>query len=198
MEDCVFCNPSVFGIRKLKLEDQNGYWYVVVPEEIGIFGQVLMVVRKMKEEKEHISDMSDPRLLENKERLLSIICGIHEISNMLKKRLTNQKERKVEKVYVLTQCEGRNSHLHFQFFPRYEDDLTGNEFLYSCELEEARWQSPLESSPSDRIARGKQLLKAYASLLDEGNFTYSESVKSIAMSQSVEKLNRILTRSQRK
>jgi len=196
MTDCVFCRPSDFGIRKLRFEDKKGYWYVVVPSEIGTFGQVLLIVRKMEWEKEHISDISDPKLLSDKKRLLSIISGIHEISNRLARGLTDQRGRKVEKAYVLTQCEGENSHLHFQFLPRYEGDADSNEFLYNCELEEARWQDPPKLPPSKRITRGKRLVETYARLLGEDCFTYPRKVKSAMMNQAVQKLNDVLGHTQ--
>ena len=192
MEDCIFCKPLIFGIRKLRFEDKKGYWYTVVPKEIGVFGQVLMVVRKMEREKKHISDISDPLLLLDKERLLSVIEGINEISCKLKRRLIDKRRRKVEKIHVLTQCEGRNSHLHFQFLPRYEGEPIGNEFLYACELEEARWQDPPRLPPSERIAIGKQLLFTYADLLDRNSFVLPKSTKSITMCQNIKKLNEIL------
>jgi diadenosine tetraphosphate (Ap4A) HIT family hydrolase len=192
MEDCIFCRPSDFGTRKLAFEDKKGYWYAVVPREMGTFGQVLLVVKKMKGEIEHISDMSDPKLLCDKDRLLSIITGIHEISSRLTNSLTDQRGRRVQKVYVLTQCEGKNCHLHFQLLPRYEGDSIGNEFLYACELEEARWQDPPKLLPSSRIARGKELLKTFTDLLDEASFTYPKNLKSVIMNQAIQNLSQAL------
>lgn len=194
MEDCIFCRPSYFGTRKLAIEDKKGYWYAVVPREMGTFGQVLLVVKKMKGEIEHISDMSDPKLLRDKDRLLSIITGIHEISSRLTNRLTDQRGRRVQKVYILTQCEEKNCHLHFQFLPRYEGDSTGNEFLYACELEEARWQDPPRLLPSSRIARGKELLRTYADILDDKSFTYPKKQKSMIMDQAIKKLSQAFER----
>ncbi len=107
-------------MRKLKVEDDKGYWYLVVPEEIGSFGQILMVVKRREEDQRHITDIADPELLNNEEWFTSIFKGIIEISNKLKKCLKDEEGRKVEKVYVQTQCENEESHLHFQFYPRYE------------------------------------------------------------------------------
>jgi hypothetical protein len=87
MKECVFCEPSGFGTRKLTFEDKNGYWYAVVPKEIGSFGQVLLVVSRMEGEKEHISDISDPKLLLAEERLLSIArANCSACHNMSKKK----------------------------------------------------------------------------------------------------------------
>lgn len=187
MESCIFCEPKNFGIRKLQLEDKNGYWYAVVPNEIGVFGQVLLVVTKREEDKNHITDITDPELLLNEERLLSVIKGIHEISSKLKQGLT-----KVEKIYVLTQCEDKNSHLHFQFYPRYEGNATGNEFLFACELEEARWQDPPDIPPSKRIEKGKRILKNYEILIERSKFSLSTESKLSKLKEVAQKLNEIL------
>lgn len=187
MGSCIFCEPKNFGIRKLQLEDENGYWYVIVPNEIGVFGQVLLVVKKRESDKKHITDITDPSLLSNERRLLSIIRGIHEISSKLKQGLA-----KVKRIYVTTQCECKNPHLHFHFYPRYEGDITGNEFLYACELEEARWQDPPKMSPSERIERGKQILKKYESLVKRKKFSLSKEYRSNKSNDLVEMLNQIL------
>jgi len=192
METCIFCKPEDFGIRKLKFEDKSGYWYVVVPEEIGAYGQILMVVKKREEDKRHITNITDPELLNNEERLLSIIKGIHVISSKLRKHWTDQEGRKIEKTYVLTQCEGENTHLHFQFLPRFEDDSTGNEFLYACELEEARWQNSQRLPPRQRIERGKQIIGKYESLLEQKSFSHPKRLKSRILKEVVERLNQIL------
>jgi diadenosine tetraphosphate (Ap4A) HIT family hydrolase len=191
MNNCMFCKED-FGIRKLGFEDKNGYWYTVVPEEIGTFGQVLMVVRKMKKDERHITDVTDPMFQYNEERLISVIKGIHEISTRLKKCLTDQGGRRAEKIYVLTQCENENSHLHFQFLPRYERDPTGNEFLYACELEEARWQDPPKKPLDERIRSGKHILARYERLLKRGDFIYTNEHKSKELEKIVQKLNHIL------
>jgi diadenosine tetraphosphate (Ap4A) HIT family hydrolase len=179
-------------LRKLQSEDRNGYWYLVVPKEIGTFGQVLLVVTKRQEDKKHISTIADPALFDNEKRLLSVIKGINEISSKLKERLRHPRGRKAEKVYVLTQCEGEDSHLHFQFLPRYEGDSTRNEFLYACELQEARWQDPPKVSPNLRIIDGKRILRKYGNLLSRQNFLYTKGFKSRKMKEVIQKLNEVL------
>ncbi len=190
---CVFCNPEDFGNRKLRLEDQNGYWYSIVPKEIGTFGQVLLVAKKKPEDGRHITDISDSLLLKDPSRLQSIMKGISIISNKLKEGLKDSQGRIVEKVYVLTQCEGKESHLHFQFFPRYKGDLERNMFLYNCELEEARWQDPPELKPETRIMEGRRILKKYDQLLKENQFFYHIDYRSKVTDDTVKELNRVLT-----
>lgn len=183
---CIFCEPERFGHRKLKFEDK--YWYLVIPQEIGAFGQVLLVVRKLEEDQRHITDVTDTKLLDDPERLKSILEGVHKVSNKLKGKLKDQKGRKIEKIYVLTQCEEADSHLHFQLYPRYEGDSVGNEFLYKCELEEARWQQTPKMPPSERVERGKQILKRHQDMLERKVWALSDQDKS----QNLKKMERIL------
>ena len=75
-ENCPFGQPSGFRERKLAFEDENGFWYSILPKEIGAFGQVLIVVRKRDEDRKHITGISDPDLLGDKLRLQSIIGGM--------------------------------------------------------------------------------------------------------------------------
>lgn len=192
MEDrCVFCSPRCFGKRKLDLEDSEGFWYLVVPEEIGSFGQVLLVVRKKAEDSKHITDISDPEMISNKDRLFSVMKGISFVANKLRFKLKDQAGRCVEKVYVVTQCEGAR-HLHFQLYPRYEGDPSHNEFLYACELEEARWQSPPKIPPSERIENGRRILQQYTDAVANGRGFYSDDYKRRIMDVILPKLNNLL------
>lgn len=184
---CPFCEPEIFGERKLSMEHK--YWYLVVPEEIGQFGQVLLVVRNTDDE--HITDISDPRLAENRECLLSIIKGIHVVSAKIKKGLRNEEGKKVEKVYVLTQCEG-DSHLHFHLYPRFEGDSKGNEFLYECELEEARWQEREKRPVEGRIQRGRRILARHEKWVKEGRWKRKDEYKNEMLVELVHVLNRLL------
>jgi diadenosine tetraphosphate (Ap4A) HIT family hydrolase len=192
VESCVFCNPSDFKERKLSYEDEKGYWYLVVPKEVGVFAQILLVVRKRNTDTRHITDISDPQFLQDDDRLLSVMKGISVVSGKLKAGLEDPKGRRIEKVYVLTQCEGIETHLHFQLFPRYDGDHEQNEFLYECELEEARWQDPPKRPPSSRINEGTKILEKYNSLLSKNEFLHSEQFKSVSINRIVRKLNEVL------
>jgi diadenosine tetraphosphate (Ap4A) HIT family hydrolase len=188
-KDCIFCSPERFGERKLEFEDEEGFWYLVVPKEVGSFGQVLLVVRKRPEDNRHITDISDPEMLLNRKRLLSVMNGISYVANKLKYGLKDQVERNVEKVYVVTQCEGTQTHLHFQLYPRYQGDLSHTEFLYACELEETKWQDPPKVPLIERIETGRQILQRYSDAVTERQGLYSEDYKIRAMRDILLKLN---------
>jgi len=178
--------------RKLEIEDEMGYWYLVVPNEIGTYGQILFVVKKLEGDKKHISDITDSELLQNNERLKSILKGLSTVSSKLKTSLIDDKGRKVKKVYVLTQCEGKNTHLHFHLYPRFEHDFKGNEFLYTCELKEARWQDPPMIKPKKRIGKGKKIIEKFEALLDKNQFLLAEEYKQKTSKKMVNELNQIL------
>ena len=185
MDDCIFCNPEDFGYRKLEIEDEKGYWYAVVPKEIGAYGQLLLITTKLDEEKRHITDITDPLLLKNEVRILSILKGISEISSKLKTKLVRLDGKKVEKIYVVTQCEGCDSHLHFHLYPKFEHDLNGNQFLYSCELTEARWQDPPHIDPKKRITEGKDIIQKFKVLIDQNKFIFKNDYKEKTLEKMV-------------
>jgi diadenosine tetraphosphate (Ap4A) HIT family hydrolase len=193
LDQCVFCNPKNFESwgRKLNLEDD--FWYLVVPREIGTFGQVLLVTKRLASDEIHVSDITDPKLVSNPERLKSILYGLHSVAKKIKEGIIDEKGREVEKVYVLTQCEDENSHLHFSFYPRYQGDSTGNEFLYQCEWEEARMQEPPKIPPRMKLNQGMMILDHQQNLLSQDKWKFSDKEKKKKIKINVESLNQALS-----
>ena len=190
MEECVFCVPEKIEIeRKLRL--RNDFWYTVLPREVGTWGQMLLVVRRLRGERNHVTDIADPRIVCHEERLSSIFLGIHEISRKLKENLKDRSDRRVKKVYVLTQCE--TEHLHFQFFPRYEGDPAGNELLYLCELNETKWEKDGAEDASRRIGKMQNILRHCESEIVGKKWLHSKETKKETMQEIVSALNWVLT-----
>jgi len=195
MSRCFLCDPMNFEAeeRKIRLEDR--YWYLAVPQEIGVFGQVILIVKRLEGDVNHICDITDPKLVSDPKRMNSILNGIHLVANKIKNELKDMNGREVEKVYVLTQCESNednDSHLHFQMYPRYHCDSTGNEYLYQCEWEEARMQQPPKIPPCEKINRGMAILNRNKKMIKQGNWVLLEKEKEEKIKSNVEALNQIL------
>lgn len=129
MNNCPFCRYQNNG---RKLDYDNKYFYLVVPREPAMYGHVLVVSKNQNDK--HAEDIADPRL--SQEQLKSMIIATQLLSRWMKKELKYQGKR-IEKVYVLTQCE--TPHFHFHLKPRYENEDSGDLFLCFKELEELSW-----------------------------------------------------------
>lgn len=135
---CKFCkNKSEFEdriIRGYEPKDRRPWAYV--PREPATFGHAVVVSG------EPYIDVCDQTISEDEERfvpehLQEIMKMIRELA--LKMRSLEQNGKKCKKVYVITQCETPDLHLHFHLIPRFEGDKKGHVFLFEKELEEARW-----------------------------------------------------------
>lgn len=140
MKECVckFCkNRSEFEDRVIKGYEPKGKTpWAYVPREPATFGHAVVVAG------EPYLDICDQTMPEGEERfvpkhLQEMMKMIRELA--LKMRSLEYNGKKCEKVYVITECETPDLHLHFHLIPRFEGERKGHVFLFEKELEEARW-----------------------------------------------------------
>ena len=129
---------------------------VYVPRDTGTFGHMLIVSKK------HIKDITELDASLSEENRLTAQNLLIEMNVICKrmKGLLSRDGMKVSRVYVATLNEtgGDNSHLHFHLIPRYDGDKTGFEFLYSNELEEAKWKLDYEDNDFTPYKRLRNML----------------------------------------
>ncbi len=117
-------------------------------------------------------------------KLAGMIEVAHKLSLTMKNNLRNDEDRRVERVYVVIQCEGKDPHLHFHLKPRYEGDNEGDVFLIEKEFEEARW--PKECEPTtegekiqiekaeEKIAKVRRIVCVNKKRLEKNKFVRSK------------------------
>lgn len=123
--------------RKIERYCKNECYWVVIPREPATFGHLLVISWKGYDENEQ--DITDEGLFEDKNHMQEIMEVIRDLTRVMKESLTDLKERRCKRVYVVNECETENFPFHFHLIPRFEGDTTGNLFLFERELEEARW-----------------------------------------------------------
>lgn len=162
---CDFCEKKEeFRERMIKGYEANvDKPWVCVSREPATFGHLLVASGI------GYSGISDDRLARDPEHLKEMMRLISEITSKMNKNL-KLNGRECEKVYVVTQCETRNLHLHFHLIPRFEGDNTGNIFLFEKELEEARWMLDSDEKGKvreacDRIAIAERILNCHKNLI---------------------------------
>lgn len=82
-------------------------------------------------------------------------------------------------------------------------DLKGNEFLYDCELNEARWQEAESAEPCDlyrkktpqqRIAGGRAVLNKHEKMINDSTWRLSGQEKDERRRLMIRRLNDILSK----
>lgn len=132
-------------IRGYEANSEKSWMYV--PREPATFGHLIVVSGK------HYEDISDKRLVNDAEQQKELMRIVVELCSKMEESLTYKGE-KCEKIYVVTECETPNLHLHFHLLPRFRSDKNGHMFLFEKELEEARWMlenNDKEEKKEDKI-----------------------------------------------
>ncbi|MFB0544340.1 MAG: HIT family protein [Asgard group archaeon] len=137
--------------------------WVFVPQDPGTFGHLVVVSGKC------YKDISDWQLMKDKKQLGKIMAVISTLASKMK--LLNYNGKKCEKIYVLSQCEYRDFHLHFHLYPRFKGDNIGNVFLIEKELEEARWiindkNEDEKKKKEDKIGNGRKRIEQVRNILN--------------------------------
>lgn len=118
-------------IKGYEPKDENPWVYV--PREPATFGHLVVVSGKC------YRDIGDMGLLQDIDQLKKTMKVISELASKMKEHL-KWNEKTCERVYVVSECDTPNFHLHFHLIPRFHGDKKGHIFLFERELEEARWK----------------------------------------------------------
>ena len=174
------CNNKKCIFNKWKNRDQKRVItkfqfdnsFVFVPREHGTFGHLLLITR------EHFNDLTTSIPAEVAKE---IIEKINYVCMQMKQHL-QYRGKKVSRVYLasLNETGGENSHMHFHLIPRYEDEKTGFEFLYSLELEEAKLKlngEDREYTPDERLRSMQGKIEGELSLLHNNKWRRFRSSK---------------------
>lgn len=161
---CDFCtNKTKFQDRIIKGYEPDGKKpWAYVPCEPATFGHVIVVSGK------HYLDICHETFSKNEEdsveeHMKDIMRIVRALALKMKKLEHNGK--KCEKVYMVSECETPNLHLHFHLIPRFQGDNTGHMFLFEKELEELRWKLENDAS-EDKNRNGYQRIGMATGLLD--------------------------------
>jgi len=123
--------------RTIERYCKNESHWVVIPREPANFGHLLVISWKGYDENEQ--DITDEGLFEDNNHMQEIMEVIREVTQVMKKSLTDLKGRECKRVYVVSECETKRFPFHFHLIPRFEGDKEGHMFLFEKEIEEARW-----------------------------------------------------------
>ena len=143
-------------------KDENPWVYV--PREPATFGHLIVVSGKC------YSDMGDKGLLQDTDHMKQIMNVISELALLTKQHLKCN-AKKCERVYVVSECDTPNLHLHFHLIPRFLGDKKGHMFLFERELEEARWKLKTDIDEDkirdayDRIGTAESILSFHKNLI---------------------------------
>lgn len=194
--DCHFCNPKEFRERMIKEygydENEKGPW-VFVPQNPATLGHLVVVSGK------HYDDISNKGLVKDVKHLKQIMKVVNKLALKMKQSL-KYKGNKCEKVYVVTQCETSNLHLHL--IPRFKGERTGNMFLFEKELEEARWvleDDEKEDKLNDvycRIGIMEGILNFHKNLILSKKWTRHNEYRKYFIREMKEKIENILMKNQ--
>jgi len=135
---CICCHPDAElqerMIKGYKYNENRKNPWVFVPREPATFGHVVVVSGK------HYEDISD--IAQDVKHLEEIMKVVTELASKMKNYLKLNGEengKKCKRIYIVSECETSNFHLHIHLIPRFKGDKKGHMFLFERELEEARW-----------------------------------------------------------
>ncbi len=171
-----------FKNRVIRNNPEDKY-YVVFPLEPAMFGHLLVILKTPKvllENHDHIKDITDPKL--DSDLLIQFIVGVQCFSRQIKEKLSVNGNN-VEKVYLLSQCDG-TEHFHFHLKPRFSSDrLRGDRFLLDKECEEARWTDSQEDlkkfleKSEERIQEIGGIHDKYKKLIETSEWRKDDSIR---------------------
>lgn len=176
-------------IKGYEPKDENPWVYV--PREPATFGHLIVAAGKCYE------DIGDKSLLQDTDHMKQIMNVISELASVTKEHL-KRNGKKCERVYVVSECDTPNLHLHFHLIPRFQGDKKGHMFLFERELEEARWKLETDIDEDKirnayhRIGTAEGILNFHKNLIRSDQWLISDVKRKEFISKIKSKIEEIL------